>query len=448
MGKRLTKEEIVKRFNSVHNDFYSYENAIYKDYDTKLEISCPIHGSFWQTPGNHLKGKGCPFCKGNARMTTEIFIKKAKQIWGNRFDYSKVEYINNSTHVCIIDENGNEYWQKPSNHLSGYDCTINKLDKNLFIYKGNKCHDGKYDYSKVEIIDAMNKVCIICPEHGEFWQTPANHLRGQGCPICGIKKSHEKNKRTTEYFIKKSKEIHGDKYDYSKVEYINNRTKVCIVCPEHGEFWQSPTNHLKGCGCHFCFGTQDYTKEDFVKKAKEIHGNVFDYSKVEYINNHTKVCIICPIHGEFWQAPNNHLAGRGCKKCNIRARVKEKKLYNTLKENFSNIKIIHSYYNASLFSKQELDIYIPKYKIAIEFQGEQHFKPIDFGNYGDEKAAAIFEDNIQRDIKKKQICEANNIKILYFSNVKEDTFLGERLYHDYIDLIDKINYIIKKENEK
>ena len=125
-----------------------------------------------------------------------------------------------------------------------------------------------------------------------------------------------------------------------------------------------------------------------------------------------------------------------------------KKLYNTLKENFSNIEIIHSYYNASIFSKQELDIYIPKYKIAIEFQGEQHFKPIDFGNYGNEKAAAIFEDNIQRDIKKKQICEENNIKLLYFSNVKEDTFLGEKLYHDYIDLINEINYIIKKENEK
>ena len=122
-------------------------------------------------------------------------------------------------------------------------------------------------------------------------------------------------KLTTEIFIKNAKNVHGDKYDYSKVEYVNAHTKVCIICLEHGEFWQTPSNHLSGKGCILCANVKKITTEEFIKRAKEVHGNKYDYSKVEYINNKIKVCIICPIHGEFWQMPINHLLGRGCKVC-------------------------------------------------------------------------------------------------------------------------------------
>ena len=118
---------------------------------------------------------------------------------------------------------------------------------------------------------------------------------------------------TKEKFIEKAKAIHGDRYDYSKVEYSNNRTKVCIICPVHGEFWQTPHTHLQGCGCPACYGTKKRTKEEFVEEARKIHGDRYDYSRVEYINNKTPVCIICPEHGEFWQKPENHLvAKQGC----------------------------------------------------------------------------------------------------------------------------------------
>jgi hypothetical protein len=119
-----------------------------------------------------------------------------------------------------------------------------------------------------------------------------------------------------EEFISKSKEIHDDKYDYSKVEYVNAQTKVCIICPIHGEFWQRPLDHIKNkSGCPRCVG-RNKTTEEFIKKAKEVHGNKYDYSKVEYKGAFTKVCIICPEHGEFWQVPNNHLNGKGCPYCN------------------------------------------------------------------------------------------------------------------------------------
>ena len=186
-----------------------------------------------------------------------------------------------------------------------------------FIQKAKKVHGNKYDYSKVEYINSYTKVCIGCPEHGEFWQTPNAHLRQQNCPKCvGLYKP------TTDEWIDKAREIHGNKYDYSKVNYINNHTKVCIICPEHGEFWQTPSMHLKGQGCPKCYGNITSDTEEFIEKARKVHGNKFDYSKVEYVNNHTKVCIICPEHGEFWQKPNSHLGGNGCNKCSYSKSVR------------------------------------------------------------------------------------------------------------------------------
>ena len=106
-------------------------------------------------------------------------------------------------------------------------------------------------------------------------------------------------KTKNEIFIEKAKKVHGDKYDYSKVNYIDSKTKICIICPEHGEFWQTPSSHLRKRGCPFCANNIKYTNEKFIEKASAIHHNRYDYSKTKYVNNKTKVCIICPEHGEF-----------------------------------------------------------------------------------------------------------------------------------------------------
>jgi hypothetical protein len=123
-------------------------------------------------------------------------------------------------------------------------------------------------------------------------------------------------KLTTEEFIIKAKCVHGDKYDYSKVEYINNHTKMIIICPEHGEFLQTSEHHLNSFGCKECtYNKKKLTTDEFIQKAKLIHSDKYDYSKVNYINNHTKVIIICPVHSDFEQQPTNHLLGKGCSKC-------------------------------------------------------------------------------------------------------------------------------------
>ena len=165
---------------------------------------------------------------------------------------------------------------------------MKKLTTEEFIVKARKTHSDKYDYSKVKYTNNKVKVCIICPEHGEFWQTPHNHLVGQNCPKC----TNNNLKKNTTDFIKQAVEIHNGKYDYSKVEYTSNKDKICIICPEHGEFWQTPKRHLAGDGCPICRANKKLTTEEFVAKAKKTHNDKYDYSRVKYVNTRTKVCII------------------------------------------------------------------------------------------------------------------------------------------------------------
>lgn len=123
---------------------------------------------------------------------------------------------------------------------------------------------------------------------------------------------------TKDEFIKRARAKHGDKYDYSEVNYVNGDTKVKIICPIHGAFWQTPHNHLhgkKGRGCPICGKSKPNTTESFIKKARAIHGNKYGYSEVKFTRNKDKVKIICPIHGPFWQEANSHLQGHGCPKC-------------------------------------------------------------------------------------------------------------------------------------
>ena len=160
----------------------------------------------------------------------------------------------------------------------------NKYTTELFIEKAKKKHGDKYDYSNVIYIKARIKVIIICKIHGKFQQTPDIHLRSTGCNICGKIQAQRKCSSNTEEFIEKAKEIHGDIYDYSKVNYNNRRTKICIICKIHGEFKQTPNDHLTGCGCKKCSGVYRCTTNEFIEKAIKIHGDKYNYSNVNYIN--------------------------------------------------------------------------------------------------------------------------------------------------------------------
>ena len=191
-----------------------------------------------------------------------------------------------------------------------------RLTTEVFTERSNKKHKNKYNYSNAYYKNSYTKVCIICPKHGEFYQTPSNHMRGRGCPTCALKKRSEGQRLTTDVFIEKAKEIHKNNYDYSNTDYKNNCTKVCIICPKHGEFYQVPHSHLDGHGCNACsYEGLKLTKKEFIEKATEEHGDNYDYSNVEFKGALMKVCIICPEHGEFYQRASGHTSGRGCPQC-------------------------------------------------------------------------------------------------------------------------------------
>ena len=431
--KKITTREFIERARKIHGDKYDYSKVEYKGTHDKVCIICPIHGEFWQAPHEHLISKGCRKCanskpKKRAICTTnEEFIKKAKMIHGDKYDYSKVEYKGSHIKVCIICPIHGEFWQIPYSHLRGCGCSKcghhkpkkRKISTSKeFIEKAKKIHGNKYDYSKVEYKGFRKKVCIICHEkdendveHGEFWQTPDLHLNGCGCLKCYNKYKRGKSRQhNTKWFIEESRKIHGDKYDYSKSEYKTLFTDICIICPIHGEFWQKPVNHINAKhGCPKCGGTNKLTTEHFIEQARKIHGDKYDYSKVEYKGNKTKVNIICPMHGEFWQKPNSHLLGHGCPKCKSSHLEREFRLF--LEKNNIEYEEQKTFEWLKYKQIQFLDFYLPKYNIAIECQGEQHFKKSGWGkgNNG--------EKVIKRDLNKQKLCHEHGIKILYYSNL-------------------------------
>lgn len=192
----------------------------------------------------------------------------------------------------------------------------NSNEKNKFITIAKSIFGEAYDYSLVDYINSQTKVRIICPIHGIFEKKPNKHISSkQGCPVCGQLRGHMKRTQGLTEFIAKANVLHGDKYDYGLVEYINNHTKVIIGCPDHGTFEQIPNSHLNGAGCPHCAGNIRLDTDTFIGRALAIHGDVYDYSKVNYRSGRNYVTITCKDHGDFEQAPESHLIGQGCPKC-------------------------------------------------------------------------------------------------------------------------------------
>ncbi len=408
-GRNWTTEDFIKEARAIHGDKYEYDKVEYVNKTTPVTITCPVHGDFEQTPANHLRGNGCIQCHIDSRTTDlDTFIARAREVHGDKYDYSKAVYVNSGTKICVICPDHGEFWSIPNNHLRGAGCAAcvgkQKKDTDLFIKEARGIHGDKYDYSKVEYKTNKDKVCIICPEHGEFWQQPAGHLKGAGCPDCsGLKPI------TVDVFKERSALAHDNKFDYSKVQFERVSEKVCIICPEHGEFWQTARDHMNGYSCPKCSGRYMDT-EYFKEKATKVHNGKYDYSKVVFNGAFEKVRIICPIHGEYEQVASYHLAGNGCPSCN--ERQLEKDVRALLKKN--HIKFVaQKTFDWLVFNgKMFLDFYLPDYGVVIECQGLQHFEAIEY--FGGEDG---FSRTKMRDETKKTQCEKHGLKMIYYSDL-------------------------------
>ena len=262
MSKSVTTADFIQRAREVHGNQYDYSKVLYVAARSKVVIICPEHGEFKQIPAGHCSGRGCHECGGNKPLSVARFVERASKKHSDRYDYSHVKYENVESKIEIICPDHGPFFQRSMSHLKGFGCprcgrinTAKKLGHSTqrFLEDAQKAHGNKYDYSQVRYINALTNVTIICPDHGSFDQMPANHIRDVGCPKCGDESAAMLRTRTTEEFVQEAKDMHGDLYDYSKVEYVTSHEKVEIGCLVHGSFFQTPASHISNkTGCPGC----------------------------------------------------------------------------------------------------------------------------------------------------------------------------------------------------
>lgn len=266
--RMLDKKAVCNMMHRVHGDKYDYSKFVYSGMLNKAVVICPIHGEFQITPAKHIHDKqGCPKCAGQ-HMNTKEFVRRARIIHGDLYDYSKV------------------------------------------VYAG-----------------AGAPVDIICPVHGKFSMLPSTHISNKsGCPSCGHKIL------SVLQFIDKANDVHKNKYNYSKVAFKRHNDKIKIICPVHGVFEQTVSNHLKGgVACPSCRAEAKMNLELFIEKSNTVHCNRYSYNNVKYVSSTDPVVITCPVHGNFTQSPHNHMAGHGCPHCKTVTSTGEKGIINFLK---------------------------------------------------------------------------------------------------------------------
>lgn len=369
-------------------------------------------------------------------MNTEEFVKRSKDKHGDAYDYSKSVFVNKKTKVEIYcPKHDLTFFQQPYNHCGtlGQRCPKcgresgnskqNTLTVDQFVSKSKELHGDKYDYSKTEYKNSYTKVIITCKEHGDYEMRPKDHLKAggehAGCPKCGDIKAGISRTKSSDYFVKKAISVHGeDKFDYSKVDYKHTHTNIKVICKKHNlEFKVTPCNFMGNThNCPECFKEVNselkFTTEEFIEKCKEVHKDLYDYSEVNYTGIFDKIVVSCKKHGKFTQEANAHKRGQGCPHCCTSKGELAVKSYLEL----NNIKFEQQKTFPSCIHKSALkfDFYLPDFNTCIEFQGRQHFEPVDY--FGGEE---IFKDLILRDEIKSNYCKNNYIELICLSDISE-----------------------------
>ncbi len=354
-----TPEQIIEYFNSIHGYKYNYEVGS----NNEIKIVCKKHGLVSLDMVDHLIGHGCNKCAeikikvgallDNAlKNNSDINISIIENFLTNKVPVPDpvqvasvpvapvpvvrvpVDTIVTAVVPAVVSRPKIVRTIQPSETTAETTEISERVPKKRktnkeFTEDAIAVHGNKYIYTAVEYVNCRTEVTIICKEHGPFEQTPVKHLLGAGCDECKNKpkpgaagavvqapKIEKVSKNELFNFIEKSRSVHGSKYDYSQVKYVNLSTKVIIVCKEHGPFKQIPNNHLKGQNCMSCSRKDrkrvKMTTESFICKAIKKHGNKYDYSNTKYINSTSKLAIKCKEHGTFIQTPISHLKSSVC----------------------------------------------------------------------------------------------------------------------------------------
>jgi len=463
---QLYQEKMIAIANEKFKKKFNYSKIRYVNSTTPVKIVCPEHGNFEMLLDIHVNSKfGCKKCSLTqnsirARIKRDDFLNKAKEKYGDQFNYSKMNYIKYDQSIVITCIKHNEsITTTPFIHLltkfGGCKKCLNEYMHHVkshytpqeFINKLEAIFGNKYDYTLTDYQSCRTKVSLRCKKHDRIFKLlPQTLLHGVGCPICeteekqtmrmnianALKYREEFRKRQLEKkeiskqvlvdkpsgiaygvdeFLRLAKLIHGDDFDYKyiKEDFKNLNTDVRIICKKHNFiFSQKPVKHLKGQGCPRCIGRHRDTAS-FIKEVKEIYGDYYDYSNTVFKGTTTHVIVKCKYHDSFKITPIEHLRGKGCPNCYTS--LMELSLYHYLLNNLDT-DVIHQQQFSWLKTTRTmpLDLYIPEYNIAIECQGEQHFSPQKgFGG------SAAYKHQCEKDKLKFNLCKDHGITLIYYS---------------------------------
>jgi hypothetical protein len=515
--KRIQEYDFAERIKKNHSNCYSYDYAEYENQNSKLNVKCPLHGSFRIRAGNFLNGRGCPKCGAKSasqkrRLTTKEWISRAQKVHGNKYDYSKSVYKGAHKHIKIICHRHGEFYQNAGNHVTlRRGCKacvgISKITQNKnkllsqteFISRCERAHQNSsldfskskytgaknavivdclkhgifeilagnlmrgsgckkcaqeetsqkhrtsigdfitrasneygdfFDYSLVDFKNLTERIVVICPQHGAWEVIAANHLYGKsGCPMCQSQKFAERaaeaNRISTEEFIERSIKIHGNRYDYSRCDYTHINNEIVLICEKHGSFKQKAGHHLSGKGCAKCANEaksvyQATDKNIMLRKFRELHGNRYKYNLGKKIRHMDQIEITCPDHGVFFQRVNTHLQQKGCPKCSLSKGENAISLW--LSKNGYDHQVQYPIQNKEQSSTLRFDFFIPAENLLIEYDGHQHYFPVNFGGMSDDKAERVHEMIVKRDAYKNEWAKKNNKRLLrigYFDDINE-----------------------------
>ena len=371
MPARRTRDSFIEDSKKRHGNKYSYSNVVYINNSTKVEISCSIHGSFLMKPMNHLTGQGCPSC-GREQAKKSISLS-----------WVAVEKRLRSRH-------GDKFTYFPSTYQSW-----------------------------------TKQMKMVCPTHGPFHLKPHTHFyMDTGCSLCGKKKAANSNQIPYETVLDSLNQIHNHRYEYDRKTYKGIGEKIKIKCPKHGWFWQRVANHKNGEGCRKCSDEKSglrtfLTFDKFITRAQKKHSGLYDYSRVHWVSQHQEVEIICPKHGAFHQVPRDHYRGAGCPICNYSRG--EMAISNFLIERSISFEPQKTFSGLENKKPLKCDFYLTEFHAVIEYNGKQHYQPVEvFGG------PLAFKRGQQNDELKKNFCLANGIKfyVIKFDDNIENELTG------------------------
>lgn len=432
-----TIKMFIKKAREVHGDRYDYSETVYTVAKAKVTIICREHGRFQQVAADHLAGSGCPSCNKFRFKPLDEFKVICDEKYEGQYDYSRTNFQKLTDMieiVCKVQDHGS-FWVRATDHISVRGtgcpkCAWKGNDQESFERISGEVHDYYYDYAKSIFNKMKDPVIVICPRHGEFSITPSEHMRlGRGCKHCSL------GNLTQSEFIEKSETIFGKGVlDYSRLKYISQTVEVILRCIKHDwTFVQKPVMHLRGKGCLKCahdkFAMLDIrTDKWFREESRKVHGNKFSYPRSHYTGMTKMVIITCSKHGDFSQMAISHLQGHGCSKCFFSKGEEKVRIFlKSMNITFVEQKTFEGCKDKNLL---RYDFYVENHNLLIEYDGAQHFFPVD--HWGGQEAL----ENVQRRDKiKDQYAQDKDIRLL---RIRYDECVEDKLVEFLNSLVQKI----------